>query len=61
MRLFARLVRDAGRNAGVATVLGVGGPGPKATVDEVSGDLKVTLREVGNEVSRRRRGTRVLY
>lgn len=29
-------------------------------VDEVSGDLKVTLREVGNEVSRRRE-TRVLY
>lgn len=42
-------------------MLGVLGPGPKATVDEVSGDLKVTLREVGTEVSRRRRGTRVLY
>lgn len=39
----ARVVRDAGRTqipAGSATVLGVG-PGPKAVVDEVSGDLKL--------------------
>lgn len=41
--LIARLVRDAGRTqipAGSVTVLGVG-PGPKAVVDEVSGDLEL--------------------